>query len=390
MTGYPYRDRHRSAMSAAPSAGKKTKNREWAPRIWEGCNFPAWFRLLARNRFAVHPAYWYIAAIISGVSGVHSLLRLIEEILYRPAVAATKINHSPLFVIGHWRTGTTLLHELLILDPRHTFPNTYQCLEPNHFLLTEKLFSKTLAFLLPSRRPMDNMAAGWDKPQEDEFALCMLGTPSPYLSIAFPNRPPIFDEYLDLESVPRREREKWKKALFCFLQKLTFKDPRRLVLKSPPHTSRIPILLEMFPDAKFVHIVRNPYVVYPSTVNLWKAFHRKHGLQKPEAPWLEEHVFTTLSRMYEHYEAGKKRLDPSRLHELKYEDLVRDPVGEMRNVYEKLKLGGFEAVQPRIEAYFAEKKDYSTNKYELTPALREQISKRWGEWIRKWGYDSPG
>jgi hypothetical protein len=373
-------------MSAARTDEKKAKGREWAPRIWQGCNLSAWLQLLARNRFAVHPAYWYIAAIVTGVSGCHSILRLIEDAFYRHKVRRTEIRQAPLFVIGHWRTGTTLLHELLILDPRHAFPNTYQCLEPNHFLLTEKVFSRSLGFLLPSRRPMDNMAAGWDKPQEDEFALCMLGVPSPYLSIAFPNHPPIHDEYLDLETVPHHRREQWKRALYGFLQKLTCKDPRRLTLKSPPHTARIPILLEMFPDAQFVHIVRNPFVVYPSTVNLWKSFHRKHGLQRPTSTWVEEYVFSTLTRMYEAYERGKKLLGPSRLHELKYEDLVRDPVGRLRTTYDRLNLGGFDEVRPRIEAYFAEKRDYTTNKYELTPELRAEIARRWDKYIRAWGY----
>src|SRR5204863_6827505 len=139
---------------------------------------------------AIHPAYLYIAGTVTGVSCCHTALRYIQDQWYGSRVDRTPIREAPLFIIGHWRSGTTLLHELLILDQRHTFPNTYQCLAPNHFLLTERVFSRLFGFLLPSRRPMDNMAAGWDKPQEDEFALCMLGQPSPYLTIAFPNHPP--------------------------------------------------------------------------------------------------------------------------------------------------------------------------------------------------------
>jgi omega-hydroxy-beta-dihydromenaquinone-9 sulfotransferase len=282
------------------------------------------------------------------------------------------------------------LHELLILDSRHNFPNTYQCLEPNHILLTEKIFSKTLGFLLPSSRPMDNMAAGWDKPQEDEFALCMLGLPSPYQQIAFPQCPPPPAEYLDLEGLSRRQRDQWKRALFTFLQTLTYKDPRRLVLKSPPHTARIPTLLKLFPDAQFVHIVRNPYVVFSSTMNLWKAFHRKHGLQRPDCAWLEEYVYSTYLRMFEKFEAGKKLVRPSHFHELKYEDLIADPIGQMRTLYDTLNLGGFDDVQPKLEEYMNRTKGYETNKYRLAPEQAEAIAKRWGESIRRWGYDVPG
>src|SRR5205085_7692779 len=156
---------------------------EWAPRIWEGCDLFAWLLLLLRNRLAVHPSYWYIAVIITVVSFFHTLLRFLQDAWFGERVARTPLREAPLFIIGHWRTGTTLLHEFLILDDRHTYPNTYQCLEPNHFLLTEQLFTRWLPFLMPSHRPMDNMRAGWDRPQEDEFALCMLGQPSPYLPI---------------------------------------------------------------------------------------------------------------------------------------------------------------------------------------------------------------
>ena len=81
----------------------------------------------------------------------------------------------PIFILGHWRTGTTLLHEFMIRDERFGYPTTYECMDPNHFLLTEGLFTRWLNFLVPTHRPMDNMKAGFDRPQEDEFALCMLG-----------------------------------------------------------------------------------------------------------------------------------------------------------------------------------------------------------------------
>ena len=116
---------------------------------------PAWMRLLVRNHFAVGWQYLYIAVIITIVSFFHTLLRFLQGILYGRRIARTEIRAKPIFIIGHWRTGTTFLHELLILDERHTYPNTYQCLVPNHFLLTERLFTRWLWFLMPSRRPMN-------------------------------------------------------------------------------------------------------------------------------------------------------------------------------------------------------------------------------------------
>ncbi len=141
--------------------GPTKPERVWSPHIWQGCDFFAWFRLLVRNRFAVHWSCLYIAFIATLVSVFHTLLRFLQEGWYGQQIRRTAIRQPPLFILGHWRTGTTLLHELLILDPRHSYPTTYECMEPNHFLLTEALITRWLGFLMPTRRPMDNMAAGF-------------------------------------------------------------------------------------------------------------------------------------------------------------------------------------------------------------------------------------
>jgi hypothetical protein len=310
----------------------------------------------------------------------------VQEGLYGRRVARTPIREAPLFIIGHWRTGTTLLHEMLILDERHTFPNTYKCFEPNHFLLTERFFTRWMPFLMPTHRPMDNMAAGWDRPQEDEFALCMMGQPSPYLTIAFPNHGTVYPEYLDLRGLSPRALASWKRDFVRFLKYLNYKDPRRLILKSPPHTARIRVLLELFPDARFVHIVRDPYVVFPSTVNLWKTLYRTHALQRPTFAGLEEYVFTTFTRLYEGLERDRGLVRSTRFHELRYEDLVRDPLGQMRLLYEQLELGGFEKILPRLQSYVAKTADYATNRYELPSELRAEITRRWEKVIRQYGY----
>jgi len=362
------------------------KPREWMPRMWEGCDFLAWMRLLYRNRFAVGLSYVYIAIIITIVSACHTVLRLVQEALYADAVRRTPVRESPLFILGHWRTGTTLLHELLILDPRHAFPTTYECLEPNHFLLTEDFLGRLLWFLMPSRRPMDNMAAGWDRPQEDEFALCMMGQPSPYQTIAFPNHPPQAQEALDLEGLSPMKRAAWKRAFLLLLRRLTLRHRKRLVLKSPTHTCRIRTLLELFPDARFIHIVRDPYVVFPSTVNLWKSLYETHGMQKPTFAGLEEHVFATFTHMYRKLEEGRKLVKASRFYEVRYEDLVADPIGEVQKLYEHLALGEFEEVRARLQEYLAKTEGYRTNKYELAQELRAEITRRWGEVIRRYGY----
>jgi hypothetical protein len=355
--------------------------------VWQGSDYTAWLRMLFRNRFAVEPSHWYIAAIASVVTVGNMALRWIQENLYGDRIRATELVAPPVFVIGHWRTGTTLLHELLVLDSRHTSPTTLQCFVPNHFLLTEGLLKRYGTILVPDRRPMDNMAAGWDKPQEDEFALCLLGLPSPYADMAFPNRPPTYPGALDLSGLTPSQLAHWKRTFLRFLRALTYRDPRRLVLKSPPHTARIPVLLEMFPDARFVHIVRDPYVVFPSTVNLWKSLGRTHGLQPVrDERRIREKVFAEFRVIYDRLEEARSLIPENRFHEMRYEHLVKDPVGELRKVYEGVELGEFEAVRPRLEEFARGAADYETNKYQLTDADRAEVAARWGDVIRRYGY----
>lgn len=353
--------------------------------VWIGCSFSAWTRLLIRNRFAVHWSRWHFAVLSTLLSVVNSYLGLWQKILFGKRVAKTVIADPPIFIVGHWRTGTTLLHELLVLDDRHTAPTSYECLVPHHFLLTEWA-APCLEFLVSKHRAMDNMDSSLHHPQEDEFVWCMQGQPSPYLFIAFPNRPPLYDRYLDLEQLTSRELGAWKRTLFRFVQQVYFRRRKAVILKNPTHSFRIKVLLDIFPQAKFIHIVRDPYVVYPSTIHLHKALHRIHGLQRPRFEGLDEKVLSTYVDLYRKLDEGRKLVDPSRFYELRYEDLIADPEGQLRRLYEHLGLGGFEQYRPRLRQYLADHADYATNTYELTAEQRAIVTERWGEVSHRYGY----
>ncbi len=365
-----------------------TKDRPWEVRIWSGMTPGGLWRLLWRNRFLVTPTRIGMALILAVLSVLNVLLWMIQTALYGRKIEKTELCEAPVFVLGHWRSGTTLLHELLVTDPRHTYPDTFACFAPNHFLVSGWLFKWWLRFLLPSRRPMDNMRVSWDRPQEDEWAMCNMGIPSPYLWLAFPNRPRPYQEYLDLRNVPAAALARWKRAFVRFLKCLTVQSPRRIVLKSPQHTCRIPVLLELFPDARFVHIVRDPYVIFPSTIRTWHRLATFHGLQKPNGKGMEEFVFATFNHMYEVFEEDRRLVDPSRFCEVRFEDLVADPVGRMRIIYEQLQLGDFEVARPAMEAYAERTRDYKVNRYELTPETREEIGRRWETFSKRYGYET--
>jgi hypothetical protein len=357
----------------------------YAARFWHGMPSGSWLKLLKRNGFRVGITKLGLAATISGASVFNSLFRPCQGVFYDRYIERMQIKDAPLFVLGHWRSGTTLLHELLVLDQRYVFPTSYECLAPNHFLISKAYITK-LKFLIPKKRPMDDMDFGWDRPQEDEFALCNMGLPSPYLNMAFPNEPPKHLEYLTMEGLSQEELNRWKAGLEWFLKRVTFRDPKRIILKSPPHTGRIKTLLEVFPDARFVHIVRNPYSVFGSTVRLWKTLYKFQALQDANCRGLEEFVYSCFERMYAAFDRDRHLIDPARLVEIRYEDLVANPIEQMRSLYEHLKLGEFEQALPKLQAYFQDRQDYRTGKYQIEESVRHEIDRRWGPYMRRFGY----
>ena len=127
-------------------------------------------------------------------------------------------------------------------------------------------------------------------------------------------------------------------------------------------------------------------MVFPSTVNLWKTLYKTHGLQIPTFAGLEELVLQTFTRMYERLEEGKKQLGPDQFYELRYEDLIKDPAAEMKKIYDHFQFAGFEQYLPRLQEYLASVKGYETNKYQLTDEQRAEVTKRWGDVIRRYGY----
>lgn len=389
---YPAAPSRTFIMSKPAAPATKTQSgfhrySQLAPRFWHGMTLSPWLRMLARNRFAISPTRVPMAAAITFFSTFNSALHGLQELIYRRRVERTEIEHAPVFILGHWRSGTTWLHELLVLDPRLTFPTTYQCFGPNHFLLSEKFLVPVLNWVLPAHRPMDNMPTGWDRPQEDEFALANMGLPSPYLTMAFPNRQPAFPRYLDLSELSAEEERAWKEGLLWFLKRVTYRERHRIVLKSPPHTARVKTLLEMFPDARFVHIVRDPADLFPSTVRLWQALNEVQGLQVAKNKGLEEYVLRNFERMYERFDEDRKLLSPSRLYEVRYEDLKRDPISQLRSIYERLELGDFETAEPFVKEYVENSKNYRPNRHELPDETREIIRERWSGYFERYGYD---
>jgi hypothetical protein len=360
----------------------------WSPRFWHGMPLEVWLPLVAENKARASFTKWGLMATVSMAAAFNSVMNPFSDARFRRRLRDRPPTPPPLFIVGHWRSGTTLLHELAMLDDRFCCPNTYQCFAPGHFLLSEDTLTWALSWMIPAKRPMDDVAAGWDRPQEDEFALVNLGAPSPYRRMAFPATSPDRPEALDLRRLPPAELDRWQRTLRRFLDMLAVRDPRRPVLKSPPHTARVGVLGEMFPEARFLHVVRDPFVVFPSTLRLWKSLHDVQSLQVDRGEALERYAFNCFDEMYAAFERDRPAV-ADRLHEVRYEDIVADPVGTMQECYERLDLGDFARVRPVLEKQADSMKRYRTNTYRHDPRLAAEITRHCRGFMDRYGYAEP-
>ncbi|MDO5552759.1 MAG: sulfotransferase [Planctomycetia bacterium] len=364
-------------------------DRFWNPRFWDGMTLSAWTKALWSGSFRMAPSRVAMSGLIYGLGVVNSSFALASHIFRGGRVRRTQLVEDPIFVIGHWRSGTTLLHEYMIRDERFTFSDTYTCFAPSHFLVSGPFFRPWVACLMPKARPMDNMAAGLDRPQEDEFALCAFGLPSPYREILFPNAGRIDEDYLTLRNISDSARKKWLDTFEYFLKELTVANNKTIILKSPPHTARIKAILERFPNARFVHIHRDPYTLFPSTCTLWMKLAAVHGVQHPKGKGLEEKVYSDFEHMYNAFAADLPLLKEHQLVEVGYTDLVRNPVETLEKIYSGLNLTDFESVRATFANYAESQRSYKKNKFRISPETVDTISNRWKWYLTRYGYSAP-
>ena len=357
--------------------------------VWFGMRFGALMRLFWRGRFS------FTLNCIPDTLALfiwvpwNTPLYWISELKYRRRAEALPLDTPPVFVIGHWRTGTTLLHDLFSEDPNLAFPTTYECFFPHHFLLTEGRLDKAFKVLLPKRRPQDDVPVGFDRPQEEEFAMIMLGEGSPYNTMAWPRMGPAESEYLDFKGLPKAKTQSWADAFMWFYRRLVLKHlGKRLVMKSPANAGRLKVLTRLFPDARFVYIARHPLDVFPSTVKLWRALYSTQGLHNPPQldSWLDNYVLDMFQRLTEAYEEDRHLITADRLVELRYEDLVKDPLGTMRSVYDRLGLGNFAEAEGPMRAILSDRSDHRISSYRLPDPLTRKIAEGLAPYIDRFGY----
>jgi len=311
-------------------------------------NLSAWRGIRARHPEPIDRALelrFYLAG------SALSALGMLQKRLYRSILYQLDLR-PPLFLVGHWRSGTTLLHELLALDECFAVPSTYACFNPHHCLLAHHRAPAETR----RARPTGDITVSPSSPQEEEFALLCMGATSPYEAFMFPSALRQFEALCDPDLFEHDQELRWNEAITWIFKATAYVcgADKRLLVKSPANSFRIPRLSALFPGAMFIQLVREPCAVSASTLRLWQSMWERYALAAPLAQEeLIERILETRLTLERRLESTLRALPADRVATVRYEDLVADPCHTIEFLYQRLGLGDPSALLPKVRAYMA-------------------------------------
>ena len=349
------------------------------------------FRMI-KNNDRIPSSRWPIAAIYLLKSLFMLPLSVWERNFLASKIEATEIQQAPIFIVGHYRSGTTYLHKLMTSDKRYAYFSTFNFLFPYCPDAIgggmQKILQRVIDLLKMKHLHFHNYRFDLNDPiEEDMVTIGSLMPNSAFLSEVFPkNALKHMDRQIFFNS--EEEKEVWKNAYLYCLKKITRKNKgKQLILKNPPNTGRIGALLELFPDAKFILIYRNPYRVYYSTLNLWKhTLEKYYALHKITDEERDQIIFSNYSRLMSKFETDKQLIPDQNLVEIRYEDFEKDPFSEIKHIYETLNLPSFDLIGDNLRKKVNKEKSYTKYSYTYDKATQDKIYGHWHYFIDKWNY----
>ena len=353
-------------------------------------SFRSWLRLLGQSE-GLDRQFWLRVLFVSASTLLTSPLRLYERLRYDRRLGEVAVHPAPIFIVGHWRTGTTHLHNLLCQDPELAWVTTFQGLAPGFCLSGDRLLKPALQAIsrrLHPTRLIDEIPLVFDDPQEDDFAVANL-SPFSFLHLfTFPRQAAhFFERYALLEGLSEAELAEWRQVYLAVLRKASYRaGGKRLALKSPVNSGRIGALLELFPQAKFIHIARNPYDVFLSNRKLYHTVLPRAQVQQVSPQQIDALILGFYRRLLQKYLADKALIPPGSLVEVRYEELEAAPLEQLRRVYEQLELPGFARAEPAVRAYLGSIAGYRKNRHALSGEVIASVNQHWGFAFDTWDY----
>jgi hypothetical protein len=319
--------------------------------------------------------------------------RTYERLIINPKYKRSSGIESPIFILGHWRSGTTHLHNLLCKDPQMGYTTTYQSVFPDTLFnkLGYFLFEGFARFLIPGKRAGDNVTLGTELPQEEEFALGDKTPISFYYFWMFPRKIRLFyKRFIRFEGIDNAKKNRWKANYKLLIAKSLKNTNTELYLsKNPPNTGRVKLLLEMFPNARFIHIHRNPIEVFLSTQNFLKKMLPHLQLQNISQKEINKELIHLYEQIMTDYFQQKSLIPEGNLVEVRFEDLEKNPMSLLKRVYSELDISGFESAEPGIQDYVNSMKSYKKNNHVLSKKQLDILIEAFDFTMKKLNYSVP-
>jgi hypothetical protein len=160
-----------------------------------------------------------------------------------------------------------------------------------------------------------------------------------------------------------------------------------LILKSPSNTGRIKFLLKLFPDAKFVHIIRHPAKVLVSTLHLHNTLGNHLRLQTVSQAQLQTATVKTYQNLYSAFLKDKELLKDNQLFEIKYEDFIGNEMAVLPKLYDKLEIPFLSTQSHAFQTYLASISSYKTNTFERRSSdWVSEYKEALDPYMKIWGY----
>lgn len=347
-----------------------------------------YFRILKHGY--IHPRFYFKICLTTLVILFASPFHLWERLYFKRKLAKVSFEKPPLFILGHWRSGTTLLHNLLTKDPKVGYVTTYQSVFPNN-LASKWLFKTFMRINMPNERPSDKVELNIDFPQEDEFAFCNSQPNGYYNFFYFPKQySKFYDRSVHFDKLNGRQKKQWYSTYDTLIKKaLINTDRQRIVVKNPINTARIEKLLKLYPDAKFLYLYRNPITVFHSTQRFFQQLFPTLWLHKVDKQFIDSMIIDVYSRVMNDYLEQKLLVPPGNLIELRFEEFENQPLIEIEKIYTQLWKEDFAAVKPYFSKYLESQKKHKKNKYNIDSTEMDLINKHFGKYIELYNYSIP-
>ncbi len=333
------------------------------------------------SSFSLSIRYFPKYLLLVLINCINLPFRWYERLFINPRFKKDDTINAPIFILGHWRSGTTHLHNLLCQDQQMAYVSTYQSVFPDTLFtkLGRFLFRNFSALLMPGTRNGDNVKLGPSLPQEEEFTVGARYPISFYYFWMFPrNMVSLYNRSIRFQGVNERLENNWKQYYKTLINKaITNTGKRQFLSKNPPNTGRIKQLLSMYPSAKFIHIHRNPIEVFLSTQNFYDKMMPPLQLQTISKKEIDSYIIEVYKRLMGDFLEQKKVLNNENLIEISFKELEENPTTCLQNIYETLQISGYKEAVPYLHSYIDKLKHYKKNTHQID---EEQVSLLLKEW----------